>query len=65
LQRRKVLEDDLSLDSKLHRSVEDLEAFFELGAEGEDVAKEIGQELARLEAALATIEPGGATRWSV
>jgi peptide chain release factor 2 len=56
LQRRKVLEDDLSLDSKLHRSVEDLEAFFELGAEGEDVAKEIGQELARLESALATIE---------
>ena len=56
LQRRKQLEDDLSLDNKLHRAVEDLEAFFELGTEGEDVAKEIQQELARLESSLATIE---------
>jgi len=56
LQRRKQLEDELALDKKLHRAVEDLEAFFELGAEGEEVTQEIKQEIARLEPELATIE---------
>jgi peptide chain release factor 2 len=50
------LEDDLALDDKLHRAVEDLEAFFELGAEGEDVAQEIDQEMARLGPELDAIE---------
>ena len=56
MQRRKQLEDELALDKKLHRAVEDLEAFFELGAEGEEVTQEIKQEIARLEPELATIE---------
>jgi peptide chain release factor 2 len=56
LQRRKQLEDDLTLDNKLQRAVEDMEAFFELGAEGEDVAQDIIQEMARLGEELARIE---------
>ena len=49
LQRRKRLEADLSLDSELSGAVEDLEAYFDLGAEGEDVHEDIQQEMARLE----------------
>jgi peptide chain release factor 2 len=56
LQRRKQLEDELALDNKLQRAVEDMGAFFELGAEGEDVAQDIKQEMARLEEDLAAIE---------
>jgi peptide chain release factor 2 len=56
LQRRKQLEDELSLDNKLQRAVEDMEAFFELGAEGEDVTQDIIQEMARLGEELAQIE---------
>jgi len=56
LQRRRQLEDDVALDQKLQRAVEDLEAFFELGAEGEDVAQDIRQEIGRLEAELSEIE---------
>jgi peptide chain release factor 2 len=40
----------------LKRAVEDLEAFFELGAEGEDVSQEIRQELTRLGNELTDIE---------
>jgi peptide chain release factor 2 len=50
------LENDVTLDERLHRAVEDLEAFFELGAEGEEVAQEIQQEIAKLETELGTIE---------
>jgi peptide chain release factor 2 len=46
----------VALDQKLKRAVEDLEAFFELGAEGEDVAQDIRQEISRLEAELSEIE---------
>lgn len=46
----------MTLDERLHRAVEDLEAFFELGAEGEEVAQEIQQEIAKLETELGTIE---------
>jgi peptide chain release factor 2 len=56
LQRRRQLENDVALDQKLQRAVEDLEAFFELGAEGEDVAQDIRQEIGRLEAELSEIE---------
>ena len=49
LQRRKRLEADLSLDGELSGAVEDLEAYFDLGAEGEDVHEDIQQEMARLE----------------
>jgi peptide chain release factor 2 len=58
LQRRKQLEDILALDHKLNRAVEDLEAFFELATEGEDVTRDIQKELERLESELATIETG-------
>jgi peptide chain release factor 2 len=56
LQRRRQLEDDVALDEKLRRAVEDLEAFFELGAEGEDVAQDIEQEIGRLATELSEIE---------
>jgi peptide chain release factor 2 len=56
LQRRKQLEDELTLDNKLQRAVEDMEAFFELGAEGEDVTQDIIQEMAHLGEELAKIE---------
>ena len=46
----------MALDTRLKRAVEDLEAFFELGAEGEDVSQEIRQELTRLGNELTDIE---------
>jgi hypothetical protein len=42
---------------KLKRAVEDLEAFFELAGEGEDVTKDIQQELKRLDTELAASKP--------
>lgn len=56
MQRRRQLEDAISLDKKLCRAVEDLEAFFELGNEGEDVAQDIKLEMERLETELSEIE---------
>jgi len=56
LQRRKQLENDLDLDQKLSREIGDLEAYFELGAEGEEVNSEIRLELKRLEEELTAIE---------
>jgi peptide chain release factor 2 len=56
LQRRKQLENDLDLDQKLSREIGDLEAYFELGAEGEEVNSEIRLELKRLEEELTVIE---------
>ena len=56
MQRRKQLENDLDLDQKLSREIGDLEAYFELGAEGEEVNSEIRLELKRLEEELTAIE---------
>jgi peptide chain release factor 2 len=56
LQRRKQLEEILALDDKLSRAVGDLDAFFELAAEGEDVVQDIKKEMERLETDLAAIE---------
>lgn len=56
LQRRKQLENDLDLDQKLKREIGDLEAYFELGAEGEEVHSEIRLELKRLDEELTVIE---------
>jgi len=56
LQRRKHLEEILSLDTTLNRAVEDLEAFFELASEGEDVARDIKTEMDHLESELLVIE---------
>jgi len=46
----------LDLDQKLSREIGDLEAYFELGAEGEEVNSEIRLELKRLEEELTAIE---------
>ncbi len=56
LQRRKRLEADLALGNELRQAVEDLNAYFDLGAEGEDVAQDIQNELTRLENRLGDIE---------
>jgi peptide chain release factor 2 len=56
LQRRKQLENDVELDRKLKQAIEDLEAFFELASEGEDVTKDIQQELKRLDNELGSLE---------
>ncbi len=56
LQRRKQLEDDISTDADLKRSIEDLEAFFELANEGENVEGDLAKELGRLNEALTQIE---------
>ncbi len=56
LQRRKKLENDLDLDKKLSREIGDLQAYFELGAEGEEVNSEIRLELKRIEEELTAIE---------
>ena len=56
LQRRKRLEADLALDNELRQAVEDLEAYFDLGAEGEDVAQDIQKEITRLENWLGEVE---------
>ena len=50
------MENDLDLDQKLSREIGDLEAYFELGAEGEEVNSEIRLELKRLEEELTAIE---------
>ena len=46
----------MDLDQKLSREIGDLEAYFELGAEGEEVNSEIRLELKRLEEELTAIE---------
>jgi len=56
LQRRKHLEETLALDCHLHQSIEDLEAYFDLGSEGEDVSQDIQNELIQLETELVDIE---------
>ena len=56
LQQRKRLEADLDLDRELIRAVEDLEAYFDLGAEGEDVNADIQLEMSRLETRVGDVE---------
>ncbi len=50
------MENDLSLDQRLGREIEDLEAYFELGAEGEEVSSDIRRELKKLDDALTNVE---------
>ena len=50
------MENDLELDRKLGREVGDLQAYFELGAEGEEVTSEIRRELSRVGSHLTEIE---------
>ena len=50
------MENDLDLDQKLTREIGDLEAYFELGAEGEEVSSEIQRELKRIDEELTSIE---------
>jgi peptide chain release factor 2 len=56
LQRRKKLENDLDLDQRLAREVGDLQAYFELGAEGEEVSSDIQRELKRIDEELTDFE---------
>jgi len=49
LQTRSRLEEDIQLDAKLARDVDDLKAFAELAAEGEDVGSELASEVHKLE----------------
>ena len=56
MQRRKQLENDLDLERRLKQEMGDLEAYFELGAEGEEVTAEIQRELSRLDSEITNIE---------
>lgn len=56
LQRRKQLEEAIALDSRLGRAIGDIEAFFELATEGEDVLQDLRQEVTRLDRELTEIE---------
>jgi peptide chain release factor 2 len=56
LQRRKQVESDIALDFQLSQSIEDLEAFFELASEGEDVVGDLHKELVKLDEDLTQIE---------
>jgi peptide chain release factor 2 len=49
LQTRSRLEEDIQLDAKLTRDVDDLKALAELAAEGEDVGLELASEVHKLE----------------
>ncbi|MDM7994965.1 MAG: peptide chain release factor 2 [Acidobacteriota bacterium] len=49
LQRRSRLEQDIELDRKLSKDVEDLKALVELAEEGEDVLAELTREIEKLE----------------
>jgi peptide chain release factor 2 len=49
LQTRSRLEEDIQLDAKLARDVDDLKALAELAAEGEDVGSELAREVHKLE----------------
>ena len=48
----------LALDGELSGKVEDLQAYFDLGAEGEDVSADIQEEMSRLEARVGSPRPG-------
>ncbi len=50
------MEANLALDSELRQAVEDLDAYFDLGAEGEDVSHDIQTEITRLENRLGDVE---------
>jgi peptide chain release factor 2 len=48
MRERKRLEDMLSTEAELARRISDLEAYFELAREGEDVSADLGREIASL-----------------
>jgi peptide chain release factor 2 len=50
------LDEAITLDSRLEQSVGDLEAFFELASEGEDVVQDLHQEITKLDLELIEIE---------
>jgi len=56
LQKRKTLEQTLSIDDRLTKSIGDIEAYFDLGSEGEEVSKDLEVELNNLENYLQDIE---------
>ncbi|MFI5175449.1 MAG: peptide chain release factor 2 [Terriglobia bacterium] len=56
LQRRKWLEDQVAVDSRLKQAHDDLAAYFELAREGEPVEAEITAELSQLENKLSSVE---------
>jgi len=56
LQKRKTLEQTLSIDDRLTKSISDIEAYFDLGSEGEEVSKDLEVELNNLENYLQDIE---------
>ncbi|HSW40814.1 MAG TPA: PCRF domain-containing protein, partial [Acidobacteriota bacterium] len=49
LQRRSSLEQDVNLDSRMTRDIEDLKALVELAREGEDVLADLAKEVEKLE----------------
>ena len=56
MQQRKWLEDQVAVDERLHRAVEDIAAYFELAREGEAVEPEISAEMSKLENNLGAVE---------
>jgi peptide chain release factor 2 len=56
MQDRKRLDDQIGQDAKISSLTSDVDTLFELGREGEDVAKEIERELKNLTAYLAQLE---------
>jgi peptide chain release factor 2 len=56
LQRRKWLEDQVAVDSRLKQAHDDIAAYFELAREGEPVEAEISTELSHLENLLSSVE---------
>jgi peptide chain release factor 2 len=50
------LDEAITLDSRLEQSIGDLEAFFELASEGEDVVQDLHQEITKLDLELIEIE---------
>ena len=56
LQKRKTLEQTIYIDDRLTKSIDDIEAYFELGSEGEEISKDLEVELNNLENFLQDIE---------
>ena len=56
LRKRKHLEHTIYIDDRLDKFIDDIEAYFDLGSEGEEVSKDLGIELSNLENYLQDIE---------
>ncbi len=56
MRERKRLEDMLSTETELARRVSDIDAYFELGREGEDVSADVQREIASLRERVARLE---------